>query len=77
MIFPKDVLSGETNKNLEGDRLTVAKAACPPQTPPLGHAAGRGSFFIYIDYKTPVCRNIKTIDFNLHSRLLMYAYEAD
>ena len=35
MIFPKDVLSGETNKNLEGDRLTVAKAACPPQTPPL------------------------------------------
>ena len=44
MIFPKDVLSGETNKDLEGDRLTVAKAACPPQTPPLGHAADWGSF---------------------------------
>ena len=29
----------------EGDRLTVAKAACPPQTPPLGHAGLQGEFF--------------------------------
>ena len=60
MIFLRDVLSGETNKDLEGDRLTVAKAACPPQTPPLGHAAGRGSFsFMEMDYKALCCRNKK------------------
>ena len=62
MIFLRDVLSGEINKDLEGDRLTVAKAACPPQTPPLGHAGLQGEFFIYEDYKTPACRNIKAID---------------
>ena len=30
---------------LEGEPLTVAKAACPPQTPPLGHAGLQGEFF--------------------------------
>ena len=50
-------------KNPRGNSLTVAKAACPPQTPPLGHAAGRGSFsFMEMDYKALCCRNIKIID---------------
>ena len=72
MIFLRDVLSGETNKDLEGDRLTVAKAACPPQTPPLGHAAGRGSFFICggMDYKALCCRNK-----NISTNPVFYAIE--
>ena len=72
MIFPKDVLSGETNKDLEGDRLTVAKAACPPQTPPLGHAGLQGEFFICggMDYKALCCRNK-----NISTNPVFYAIE--
>ena len=42
-------ISGKLRMNfiriLPGDKVTVAKAACPPQTPPLGHAGLQGEFF--------------------------------
>ena len=75
MIFLRDVLSGETNKDLEGDRLTVAKAACPPQTPPLGHAGLQGELFSFVGgwIIKLYAVEIKTYRLILYSTLLNYA----
>ena len=72
MIFLRDVLSGEINKTLRGTGSQLRRPHVPPQTPPLGHAAGRGIFFIYgeIDYKALCCRNK-----NISTNPVFYAIE--
>ena len=64
MIFLRDVLSGETNKDLRGTGSQLRRPHVPLKLPLLATPAYRGSFFICegMDYKALCCRNIKNID---------------
>ena len=61
MIFLRDVLSGEINKDLRGTGSQLRRPHVPLKLPLLATPAYRGSFFIYegIDYKALCCRNKK------------------
>ena len=72
MIFPKDVLSGETNKTVRGPGSQLRRPHVPLTLPLLATPAYRGSFFIYegIDYKALCCRNK-----NISTNPVFYAIE--
>ena len=60
MTFLKAALFGEISKTVRGGQAqSSAKAACPPHTPPVGHArCGVGECVGYSDeemQKTPLC----------------------
>ena len=57
-----DVLSGEINKTLRGTGSQLRRPHVPLKLPLLATPPAGGAFFIYEDYKTPACRNIKAID---------------
>ena len=61
MIFLRDVLSGETNKDLRGTGSQLRRPHVPLKLPLLATPAYRGSFFICegMDYKALCCRNKK------------------
>ena len=63
MIFLRDVLSGETNKDLRGTGSQLRRPHVPLKLPLLATPAYRGSFFICegMDYKALCCRNKKIL----------------
>ena len=72
MIFLRDVLSGEINKDLRGTGSQLRRPHVPLKLPLLATPAYRGSFFICggMDYKALCCRNK-----NISTNPVFYAIE--